>query len=186
MDTPSSPKSGSYLGIVVGILAVVAVVLGAVALSKTSALSKVREDVATMSAKVDQLEATVKRVTDDSAKNVNSLRGTYDRYFDQINTEFANLRTQINKVSLDTKDMMDKMASGSAPRPTGGATTGSGGPTVAPGTLAEDGTYVIKGGDTLGRVAAQFGLTLAEIQAANPGVDSRKLRVGQKIVVPKK
>jgi N-acetylmuramoyl-L-alanine amidase len=184
MDTPSSPKSGSYLGIVVGILAVIAVVLAAVALSKASTLNKMREEIATMSAKVDQLEATVKRVSDDSAKNVNNLRGTYDRYFDQINTEFANLRTQINKVSLDTKDMMDKMASGPAPKASGGS--GSGGPTVAPGTLSEDGTYVIKGGDTLGKVATQFGVTLGELQAANPGVDSRKLKVGQKIVIPKK
>lgn len=185
MDTPSSPKSGSYLGIVVGILAVVAVVLGAVALSKASALNKVREDVAAMSAKVDQMEATVKRVSDDSAKNVNNLRGTYDRYFDQINTEFANLRTQINKVSLDTKEILDKAASAPAPKAaaSGG---GSGGPTAAPGSLASDGTYVIKSGDTLGKVASQFGVSLAEIQAANPGVDSRKLHVGQKIVIPKK
>lgn len=183
MDTPSSPKSGSYLGIVVGILAVIAVVLAAVALSKASALKKVSDEVAAMSARIEQMEATVKRVSDDSAKNVNNLRGTYDRYFDQINTEFANLRTQINKVSLDTKDMMDKMASGPAPKASGG---GSGGPTVAPGTLSDDGTYVIKGGDTLGKVATQFGVTLSELQAANPGVDSRKLKVGQKIVIPKK
>jgi LysM repeat protein len=184
MDTPSSPKSGSYLGIVVGILAVIAVVLAAVALSKVSALSKKLDDVAALAARVDSMEASVKRVSDDSAKNVNNLRATYERYFEQINIEFANLRTQINKVSLDTKEMMDKVASGPAPKSSGGS--GSGGPTVAPGTLSEDGTYVIKGGDTLGKVATQFGISLAELQAANPSVDSRKLKVGQKIVIPKK
>lgn len=186
MDTPSSPKSGSYLGIVVGILAVIAVVLAVVALSKASSLGKKLDDVAALAARIDSMEATVKRTSDDSAKNVNNLRGTYDRYFDQINTEFANLRTQINKVSLDTKEMMDKAAAGPAPKASSGAAGGSGGPTVAPGTLASDGTYVIKGGDTLGRIASQFGVSLAELQAANPGVDSRKLHVGQKIVIPKK
>ncbi len=184
MDTPSSPKSGSYLGIVVGILAVIAVVLAVVALSKASALGKKLDDVAALAARIDSMEATVKRVSDDSAKNVNNLRGTYDRYFDQINTEFANLRTQINKVSLDTKEMMDRSAP--APKASAAGTGGSAGPTVAPGSLAGDGTYVIKGGDTLGRIATQFGVTLAELQAANPGVDSRKLHVGQKIVIPKK
>lgn len=185
MDTPSSPKSGSYLGIVVGILAVIAVVLAAVALSKASSgLKKVSDDVAALAARVDAAEATVKRM-DGDVKNLNNMRASYERYFDQINTEFANLRTQINKVSIDTKDMMDKMAAGPAPKASSGG-SGSGGPTVAPGTLAEDGTYVIKGGDTLGKVATQFGVTLTELQAANPGVDSRKLRVGQKIVIPKK
>lgn len=187
MDTPSSPKSGSYLGIVVGILAVIAVILAAVALSKASALGKKLDDVAALAARVDTMEASVKRVSDDSAKNVNNIRGTYDRYFDQINTEFANLRTQINKVSLDTKDMMDKVASGPAPKASSGGTSGgSGGPAAAPGSLASDGSYVIKGGDTLGRIATQFGVSLSELQAANPGVDSRKLHVGQKIVIPKK
>lgn len=186
MDTPSSPKSGSYLGIVVGILAVIAVVLAAVALSRASSLGKQLDSVAALAARVDTMEASVKRVSDDSAKNVNNLRGTYDRYFDQINTEFANLRTQINKVSLDTKEMMDKAASAPAPKASSGGTGGSGAPAVAPGTLASDGTYVIKSGDTLSKIAASFGVSLAELQAANPGVDSRRLHVGQKIVVPKK
>jgi len=184
MDTPSSPKSGSYLGIVVGILAVVAVVLAAVALSKASALSKVQKDVADMALRVDQVEASTKRVSDDASKNLANLRATLERNFEQISTEFANLRTQINKVTLDTKEMMDRAAAGPAPKPAANG-GGSGGPTVAPGTLAEDGTYVIKGGDTLGKVASQFGVSLADLQAANPGVDSRKLRVGQKIVIPK-
>ena len=185
MDTPSSPKSGSYLGIVVGILAVVAVVLAVVALSKASSLGKKLDDVAALAARVDSMEASVKRVSDDSAKNVNNLRGTYDRYFDQINTEFANLRTQINKVAMDTKDMMDRSSS-PAPKAAAASGGGSGAPSAAPGSVASDGSYVIKGGDTLGRIATQFGVSLAELQAANPGVDSRKLHVGQKIVIPKK
>ena len=187
MDTPSSPKSGSYLGIVVGILAVIAVVLAAVALSRASALSKQLDSVAALAARVDTMEASVKRVSDDSAKNVNNLRGTYDRYFDQINTEFANLRTQINKVALDTKEMMEKAP---AARPAAAAASSSGGgsgaPAAAPGSVGADGSYVIKSGDNLSKIAASFGVSLAELQAANPGVDSRKLHVGQKIVIPKK
>lgn len=193
MDTPSSPKTGSYLGIVVGIVAVIAVILGVVALQKASALDKKLGDIAALAARIDTMEASVRRVSDESAKGVtgvNNLRGTYERYFDQINTEFANLRTQINKVSIDTKELIDRTSSGPVRSASSGGSGGSGGetagPTVPPGTLSEDGTYVIKGGDTLGRVAASFGVTLTELQDANPGVDSRKLRVGQKIVVPKK
>ena len=172
----------------VGILAVIAVVLAAVALSKAAALGKKLDDVAALAARIDTLEQSVNRTRDDTAKNVTNLRGTYDRYFDQINTEFATLRTQINKVATDTKDLVDRAASSPARSTSSGAAAagGSGGPTAAPGTLGTDGTYVIKSGDTLSKVAASFGVSLAELQAANPNVDSRKLHVGQKIVVPKK
>jgi len=188
MDTPSSPKSGSYLGIVVGILAVIAVVLAAVALSKAAALGKKLDDVAALAARIDTMEQSVNRTRDDTTKNVSNLRGTYDRYFDQINTEFATLRTQINKVATETKELSERSASAPVRAPSGGTAPagGSGGPTVAPGTLSTDGTYVIKSGDTLSKVASSFGVSLAELQAANPSVDSRKLHVGQKIVIPKK
>jgi LysM repeat protein len=181
MDTPSSTKTGSYLGIVGGIVAVIAVILGIVSLQKASALDKKLGDISALAARVDSMEATVKRVGDDSAKNVNNLRGTYDRYFDQINTEFANLRTQINKVSQDTKEMLER-----APAARTSTAGGSGGPAASTATPGEGGVHVIKSGDTLGRIATQYGVTLSELQAANPSVDSRKLHVGQKIVVPKK
>lgn len=185
MDTPSSPKSGSYLGIVVGILAVIAVILSAVALQKaTAAGKKGNDELAALSTRLDTIEASIKGIRDEVGRQVSSQRATYDRYFDQINTEFANLRTQINKVSLDTKDLVDKMSS--APVRSTASAGGSGGPAAAPGTIAEDGTYVIKSGDTLSKVAAAHGISLADLQAANPGVDPRRLHVGQKIVLPQR
>jgi murein DD-endopeptidase MepM/ murein hydrolase activator NlpD len=45
-------------------------------------------------------------------------------------------------------------------------------------------TYRVESGDSLGTIAEQFGLSLAELQAANPGVVSESLRVGQKINIP--
>ena len=58
--------------------------------------------------------------------------------------------------------------------------------TAPPSSLDADGAYVIKSGDNFGKIAPQFGVTVAEILAANPGVDPRKLKVGQKIIIPKK
>jgi LysM repeat protein len=41
--------------------------------------------------------------------------------------------------------------------------------------------YVIESGDTFGTVAAQFGTTVAALQALNPNVSSNALVVGQRI-----
>ncbi|MBQ8807694.1 MAG: LysM peptidoglycan-binding domain-containing protein [Clostridia bacterium] len=44
--------------------------------------------------------------------------------------------------------------------------------------------YVIRRGDTLGAIAAIFGVTTREIMLINPGIDSKNLTVGQIICIP--
>ncbi len=44
--------------------------------------------------------------------------------------------------------------------------------------------YVVQAGDTFYDIARQFGLSLAALQAANPGVNPELLSVGQTLVVP--
>ncbi|EDY83534.1 hypothetical protein VDG1235_3161 [Verrucomicrobiia bacterium DG1235] len=51
-------------------------------------------------------------------------------------------------------------------------------------TPGKPGAYTIKSGDTLGKIAAAYKITLSQLQAANPGIDPRRLRIGQQIVVP--
>lgn len=43
--------------------------------------------------------------------------------------------------------------------------------------------HTVKSGDTLGAIAKRYGKSLSTIQKLNPGVDSNKLRIGQKIRV---
>lgn len=45
-------------------------------------------------------------------------------------------------------------------------------------------TYVIASGDTFGKIAARLGISVQAIIDANPNADPRRLRVGQKIVIP--
>ncbi len=54
-------------------------------------------------------------------------------------------------------------------------------PTEIPGTGKE---YIIVSGDTLGAVAHRNGVSLKALLEANPGVNPKKLQVGQKIQVP--
>jgi len=44
--------------------------------------------------------------------------------------------------------------------------------------------YVVQKGDSFYSIAKTHGTTIKAIEAANPGVDSRKLKIGQKLVLP--
>lgn len=58
-------------------------------------------------------------------------------------------------------------------------------PPVEPAAGAEHGAeHVVVKGDTFGKLAKQYGVTIKAISAANPGVDSSKLKLGQKLVIP--
>jgi len=57
-------------------------------------------------------------------------------------------------------------------------------PPVAPAASTETREYVIASGDTLGALAKKNGISLKTMMAANPGVDPKKLKVGQKVQIP--
>lgn len=56
--------------------------------------------------------------------------------------------------------------------------------TAIPIPTATPSTYIVAAGDTLGTIAEQFGLQLRDIQAANPGVVSESLSIGQTLKIP--
>jgi LysM repeat protein len=46
-------------------------------------------------------------------------------------------------------------------------------------------THVIAAGDTFSSIAARYKVTVAELKAANPNVDEKKLRVGKVLTIPR-
>jgi LysM repeat protein len=62
-------------------------------------------------------------------------------------------------------------------------------PGSADATLIESnagaGEYVIQKGDSAAKMAQQFGITVSGLLEANPGLDPRRLKVGQRILIPK-
>jgi LysM repeat protein len=70
-------------------------------------------------------------------------------------------------------------AGGTTPPPT--APPGGGNPTPPPAT---GGTYTVRRGDTLGRIAQQFGTTVAAIAQANNIANINRIFVGQVLTVP--
>jgi LysM repeat protein len=65
---------------------------------------------------------------------------------------------------------------------------GNTGRTVAPARSAArpvaNRTHTIVSGDTLSAIARKYGVNLSALQAANPGVDPRRLRPGHSLVIP--
>jgi len=65
--------------------------------------------------------------------------------------------------------------------PTGTARPAAPAPTV---TAAASLVHIVQPGDTLLGIARQYGVSVDALEAANPGIDPRALRVGQKVVIP--
>lgn len=78
-------------------------------------------------------------------------------------------------LSHQSKQQTGPVTTGAAPTTTAATSTGK-----APARRA---FYVVQTGDTFGSIATKEGISLAELQALNPGVSSNSLQVGQKLRV---
>lgn len=70
-----------------------------------------------------------------------------------------------------------------SPAPTETPVTASA-PVARSGSLAGSRSHVVEPHETLGSIARQYGVKLEAIQAANPGLNPRRLRPGQKVILP--
>ncbi len=171
MDTISR-ENNSMLpvgGIIVG---VIGLLLGGYA---TISLSKVNKTLAEHQLKVDKVDgiestAGAANATAEKAKtDIAALQRSTQQAFDTVGPALAGLREDITKIQESMK------------KPAAAGKKGSGEPVVA-----GPGEYVIKAGDTFAKIARAHGVSPADIATVNPGVDSSKLKVGQKIKLPKK
>ena len=198
MDTPS--KNISYLVIAVCILAVISLILGTIALRSITSLKSQIGDVGGFAARLDAIETSSRKASDDSRKAVSriaTMGADTQRAFDNVGKELATLRTSVNRFTIEMSGPGGTTASGgsrsssktSTTRPStsssSSSTSSTGSEPAVPTTgLDSDGTYTIKAGDTFARLSGQFGVSLQAIEAANPGVDPRRLRIGQKVFIP--
>jgi LysM repeat protein len=57
-------------------------------------------------------------------------------------------------------------------------------PPVTPTTQSLGSTYTVQAGDSFASIAAQFGVTIEALAAANQGVDPNALQPGQVLIIP--
>ncbi len=169
MDTISR-ENNSMLpvgGIIVG---VIALLLGGYSAIKLSSVGKALAAHEEKLAKVDSLESQVSSTAataDKASRDLAALTRSTQDAFNQVGAELGNLRAGITKLEEAAKAPA-RSAKGGAP------------------AVAGPDEYIIKAGDTFAKIARAQGTTIDAMQQVNPGVDSSKLKIGQKIKLPKK
>jgi LysM repeat protein len=181
MDTISRENNTSNLLPIAGLIAgLLALVLGFVALLKVTTVSKALAADGDQLAKIDTIESTANsaaQVAQTANNSINKLNDSLRGDFDQITSKFASIDASLAKLQEMAKPApRAAKASKHAPEAEGSA----------PGTVSSDGTYTVKSGDSLAKIARANGVSLADLKAANPDVDPKRLKIGQKINLPTK
>jgi hypothetical protein len=175
MDTLSrdSSSSSSVLPLVGVIAGALGLILAIVALVKLSTLQKTVAAHDAEIPKIATIEGDLRAATAKTENDLRGLREGVQNALTQVGTEIGTLRAQITKVEEAQK------AKAAAPA--------AGGKGAAPtGVLNADGTYTVAAGDNFAKIARKFAVKMDAIEAENPGLDPTKLKVGQKIRIPKK
>ena len=158
-------------GIIVGVIALLIGGYAAITVSKLKTQVAGHDEKIT---KIDAIENQATTAATDAAKanrDVAQVRKETNDAFQTVGNFLTELRTSVTK--LEESQKKPTHVAGGAPK--------SNEPVVA----GPD-EYVIKPGDTFSKIGAAMGVKPADISAVNPGVDSSKLHVGQKIKLPKK
>jgi LysM repeat protein len=183
MDTISREPSPSYLPIAGLIAGLVGLLLGGIALANASKANKAAtnalaasEAAAGQVTRIDAIESAVSSASanaETALRNVSGLKTSTQDGFNLVASELGKTNGEIAK--------LQEAATRTASAPRSGGTTASTGPVVA-----GPGEYVVKSGDTGYKIASANGVSVADLQAVNPGVSWTGLKVGQKIKLPKK
>lgn len=171
MDTISRDNNTSYLPVAGVIVGLVALVLSAVALVKVSSANKTLAAHEEKVSKIDNIESTA-----------NTAAGTADKAAKNIDSLVQQTQTAVNRLGEMINDATARVTKieESAKRPAAVAGKSSGPVVAGPGE------YVVKTGDTFAKIARAQGVSPGDLAAVNPGVDSSKLKIGQKLKLPKK
>ena len=173
MDTISRENNSMLpvAGVIVGVLALL---VGGSAAIKASSLQKTVVTHEEKIGKIDSIESQVTSAAssaDKAARDINSLNRSTQEAFNTVAASLGNIQASITKMEESQKRPAAAAAAKSATR--------------EPAVAGPD-EYVIKSGDTFAKIARTQGFSLSDLQSVNPGVDSSKLRIGQKIKLPKK
>ena len=166
--TPPREKSSLYFKVLM-ILSVHVVVIGGMLLQGC-------KDTAKDQAKADATAATTSDTTAMTPGNPNSTNPIAGPTTDVPTTINPNIQNVYTGTAASAAPVTSP-AVGAMPQP---KSTDIG----LPAATGESKEYVIARGDTLGSIARKNGLSVKALQEANPGVDARKLQIGQKVQIP--
>ncbi|MGC6455730.1 MAG: LysM peptidoglycan-binding domain-containing protein [Coraliomargaritaceae bacterium] len=177
-------------------LAILALVLGGAALffaldasrrlaPMSDSLAEGVSGVAGLEDRIDRLEEQIVEL----AEAGEALKGRVQRSAAYSSQNEKMIRKLVEEINANRERIIKsaEALAGRGPQPSGGsssATNDAGTSSGATPTAGEGGNYTIQPGDTFAKIAEQSGVSLQALLDANPGVDPRRLRIGQSIVLP--
>ncbi len=171
MDTISR-ENNSMLPIGSIVLGVVALLVGAFAFVQARKANNLLAEHQTKIERIDGIEqqaATAQSSAERNNRDLKQLNEQTQNAFNTVSSVIANLQGSVTKLEEAAK----KPAV--ATKKTGGV----------PAVAGPD-EYIVKAGDGGAKIARNNGVSLADLQAVNPGVNWTKLAVGQKLKLPAK
>lgn len=115
------------------------------------------------------------------------LQENTQKAFDAVLKDVKTNREGINGVTEKMTELVTKLENWQPSTSTARRAAASPDETAEAGETAqagEGGVHIVQSGDTLSKIANEYGVTLSQLQAANPRVNPRALQIGQKIVIP--
>jgi LysM repeat protein len=193
---------GSKVGLIAIAVAIVGIVVGIAGIVMANMAQKeiktLETKLASQPDKTPELEKAVAEMDERLVKLGSEFvkLGRQDRQlqentqsaFDSVLRDVKANRQGINEVTEKLGELVEKLedwqptrtssipASSSIPE-----TSGQEANTVE---ASESGFHVIRSGDTLSKIAQQYGVSLSQLQNANPTVNPRALQIGQRIRIP--
>lgn len=127
-------------------------------------------------------------------KQIQQMHTQTQEAFNRVSDEVKSNRSQLNAQAAQIEGIQRRIAGGASVAGSGGpaggssssvgAPTGGSGPTDAV-AIPEGGLlHRVEPGETMSSIAKRYGISLAAFMRANPGVDPRRMQIGQEMVIP--
>lgn len=192
LDSPS--KTPLFIAIAAVVVGLGGLGLGWMGFSKASALERQLARLDGVAEGMEAIESGLSQSADrvdQVAMNMNRLSEDVNTVIQVIEGDVSKIKRDVRSVAIDAgtarkkvEELEKKMTTAAVATPRPSASGSASSATTPPPPPGEGGIYTIKKGDTLGKIAAAYKITLSQLQAANPGIDPRRLRIGQQIVIP--
>jgi LysM repeat protein len=170
MDTISRENNSMLpaIGVAVGAVALLLAAYSAISLSKVKATVAAHEEKLSHLDDIASQASAASTKADAATANLSKLHDDTQKAFNEVAASLGTIQASLAKLEETRK-----------------APVGRGGSHAGP-AVAGPGEYVVKPGDSLAKIARANGVSLADLQSVNAGVDSKHLRPGQKLKLPQK
>ena len=177
-----------------GALALLALVLGGAALffaldasrrlaPMSDSLAEGVSGVVVLEDRIGQLEEQIEEL----AEATEALKGRVQRSAAYSSQNEKMIRKLVEEINANRERMkgMSEVSAGGGAMPGGGSEAETSDASASSSSASTTvGSYTIQPGDNFAKIAEQYGVSLQALLDANPGVDPRRLQIGQSIVLP--